>query len=100
MSEPRPLGSALDRLLGGLGPTTSSLVDLHDRWQEIVGEAVAKHSHPVRFVDGHLVVEVDDPRWATQMRFLESTIVSSASRTLGVGIQRVEVRVSKRPPGR
>ena len=47
------------------------------RWDEAVGDAVAAHVQPVKLDGTTLVVEVDDPAWATQLRFLEAHAASS-----------------------
>ena len=46
------------------------------RWEEAVGAAIAANVRPVRLEDGTLLVEVDDPAWATQVRFLADDLRS------------------------
>lgn len=60
------------------------------------GRAVAAHVQPLRLDGSTLVVEVDDPAWATQMRFLESTLRARLAEVAGASIERIEVRVAKR----
>jgi predicted nucleic acid-binding Zn ribbon protein len=92
------LGDELNRLLRRLGSEpASSLSSVFDDWGSIVGEQVAAHVSPVRLQDGRLLVEVDDPTWATQMRFLESHIISSISARTSVAITAIEVRVKRNP---
>lgn len=92
------LGEELDRLLRRLGsePATS-LASVFDDWAALVGEQVAAHVSPVRLQDGRLLVEVDDPTWATQMRFLESHIIGSVSARTRVTISAIDVRVKRNP---
>ncbi len=52
----------------------SQMGDVFGRWAEAVGEALAAHITPVKLDGTKLVVEVDDPAWATQLRFLEATL--------------------------
>ncbi len=40
-----------------------------------MGPNVGANSRPVRLRDGVLTVAVADPAWATQLRFLEATLV-------------------------
>ena len=48
-------------------------------------------------LDGdRLVVEVDDPAWATQLRFLEGTMRTRLAEVAGASIERIEVRVARR----
>ena len=55
-------------------PTASQMGGVFGRWAEAVGDAVAAHVTPVKLDGSTLVVEVDDPAWATQLRFLETTL--------------------------
>ena len=52
----------------------SQMGGVFGRWAEAVGDAVADHVKPVKLDGTKLVVEVDDPAWATQLRFLETTL--------------------------
>jgi predicted nucleic acid-binding Zn ribbon protein len=49
----------------------------------------------VRLDDGVLVVEADEPAWATQVKFLSGTIMARLAEVAGVRIERVEVRVGR-----
>jgi len=90
------LGDELNRLLRRLGSEpVSSLASVFDEWPLLVGEQVAAHVSPIRLQDGRLLVEVDDPTWATQMRFLESHIIDSVSARSQVAITAIEVRVKR-----
>lgn len=66
------------------------------RWDEAVGEQVAAHVKPVKLDEGVLVVEVDDPAWATQVKFLTPTITQRLGEVAGVLVERIEVRVDRR----
>ncbi len=65
------------------------------RWQEAVGEAVARHVQPLRLDGARLVVEVDDPAWATQLRFLEANLRDRLLAVTGAQIDEFEIRVSR-----
>jgi predicted nucleic acid-binding Zn ribbon protein len=66
------------------------------RWEEAVGSAVAAHVQPVKLDGEVLVVEVDDPAWATQIRFLEGTLRDRLREVAGAHVERLEVRVARR----
>ena len=66
------------------------------RWEEAVGEAVARHVQPLRLDGSRLVVEVDDPAWATQLRFLEANLRERLLAVAGARIDEFEIRVSRR----
>lgn len=56
---------------------------VHEVWERIAGEAVAAHVRPVRLLGGVLVLEVSSGAWATQVRYLESTLIERANAELG-----------------
>ena len=94
--EPRPLSESLDRLTAALGvPSASSLGAVFDRWDEIVGEGVSAHVRPRSLRDGTLVVEVDQPVWVTQLRFLEADVLRRVAEVAGAPADRLEVRLQR-----
>ena len=44
-------------------------------WAEIAGPTVANHSRPIRLNGDILYVEVDDPIWLSQMRYMKEEIL-------------------------
>jgi predicted nucleic acid-binding Zn ribbon protein len=95
---PSPLRDGLQPVVRRLGGPSIAAVDgVFGRWEEIVGERVAAHTRPLSLRDGRLVVGVDDPAWATQVRFLEAEVLTRVAAVLGPGeVSAIEVRV--RPP--
>jgi predicted nucleic acid-binding Zn ribbon protein len=51
---------------------------------------------PVRLDRGVLLVEVDDPAWATQVRLLEDQLRTRLQDVAGVSVERIELRVGRR----
>jgi len=50
------------------------------RWSDVVGEVVAAHCHPIRLEeDGTLVVSADSTAWATQLAYLQGTLMDRLS---------------------
>ena len=78
------------------GPSRTAVSGLFGRWDEAVGAQVAAHVKPVKLDEGVLVVEVDDPAWATQVKFLTPTITQRLADVAGVRVERIEVRVDRR----
>ena len=76
--------------------TASQMGGVFGRWAEAVGDAVAAHVTPVKLDGSTLVVEVDDPAWATQLRFLETTLKQRLLEVAGAVVDTVEVRVKRR----
>lgn len=104
--EPIPLADSLREVIAGLHPEptaargsrgsdATTLGGVFGRWEEAVGASVAAHVQPVKLDGPLLVVSVDDPAWATQLRFLEATLRQRLSEVAGATIERIEVRVSR-----
>ena len=99
--DPVPLSASLDAVVGGLrGPGRRDVGGVFGRWDDAVGPQVAAHAQPVRLDDGVLLVEVDEPAWATQMSFLATTVRERLAEVAGVTVERIEVRVARRRPAR
>ena len=96
-SQPRSLADSLDRVAASLGAGTtraSTLSGVFAQWADLVVESVAAHSRPRALRDGRLLVVVDEPGWATQLRWLEPDIVRRLGEVLGAGqVAAVDVRV-------
>lgn len=97
MREPVPISNSLDGVVRSLrGPSRQAVSGVFGRWDDAVGAQVAAHVRPVKLDDGVLVVEVDDPAWATQVRFLVPTITQRLVEVASVRVERIEVRVDRR----
>ena len=96
-SEPRPLDGSLDALSKRFGlQGAQGLGRLFAGWTDIVGVAMAEHVQPVRIDASSLVVTVDHPAWATQVRRLGDTLLDRAAERAGVERpERLEVRVRR-----
>jgi predicted nucleic acid-binding Zn ribbon protein len=96
---PRPLAEGLDDAVARLspkgvaGPPATSLSAVFTRWEEIAGEAVARHVQPVRLSGGVLVVAADHPAWATQVRALGAGLLVRVGEVSGTAPTRLEVTV-------
>ena len=87
------IGDVLRSLRGGDGRATAGLFA---RWAEIVGDAVAAHVRPVSLDADRLLVEVDEPGWATQLRFLQRDVLDRLHDVVGVRATALDVRVKRR----
>ena len=109
---PLPIGEALDDVVAGLarvdpgspgrarsavggpGARAAAVVGtVFSRWEELVGSSVARHTRPVRLAGGTLVVAVDQPAWATQLRVLAPGILERLTERTGEVIDQLEVVV-------
>lgn len=103
-----PIGEALAAVVASLGrkPTASggrgraggaATVSVFRSWDDAVGAQVAAHARPISLDDGRLLVEVDQPGWATQLRYLSATLIARLDAVIGAGVVRsIEVRVGRR----
>jgi len=66
---------------------------LHGIWPQIVGEDLAQRCRPGRLAGGTLVVVVESPRWATQLRYLEHVIAARVGEAVGAEVREVRVVV-------
>jgi predicted nucleic acid-binding Zn ribbon protein len=96
--DPVPLTSSLDRVVRSLRPGAgrAEVGGVFGRWEDAVGPAVALHVRPIRLDRGVLLVEVDDPAWATHVRFLADDLRSRLRSIAGVEVRELEVRVAGR----
>jgi predicted nucleic acid-binding Zn ribbon protein len=80
----RPISESVARLAKQLGLGDSlGLSAVFERWDEIVGHVLAAHTRPDRLRDGELVVVVDEPSWATEVRFLGDSIAKKCNERAG-----------------
>ncbi len=97
--EPIPLTSSINGVVRALRGGTSdarSMGTLFSRWVDAVGEVVADHARPVKLDGDRLLVEVDEPGWATQLRFLEADVIARLRSVAGLEVSRFDIRVKPR----
>lgn len=69
-----PLQKTLAKVLKGYHINDMESIRVFSLWPRIVGEKMADHCQPVRITGGILYVEVDDPVWLTQLRYMKIDI--------------------------
>jgi len=85
--EPTPVGASLDRVARRFGiRSATTLPAVFERWSDLVGEGVGARTTPRALRGTTLVVAVDDPSWATQLRWLEADLVARIGVELGPGV--------------
>jgi len=94
---PRSIDASLDALSNQLGLGGSlGLGRLFARWEQIVGPAMAKHVQPVRLDAQALVVNVDHPAWATEVRHFGDDLLDKVAAATGTPrADQLEVRVRR-----
>lgn len=91
--DPQSLGEALGHVIEERGWSTEVNVHLLlGRWAELVGPAVAEHSHPEAFVDAVVVVRTTSTNWAAQLRLIAPQLLAKLNASLGEGtIKRLQI---------
>ena len=93
---PRALNEVLGKVLRRMRVSDqSSAIGLFSGWRQIVGDTIADHVAPKRLEKRVLVVEVDDPAWATQFKFLESQLIATLRDSVGDEVESLEIRVRR-----
>jgi len=92
---PKRVNTSLDRIMRHIGsPSGAAGAAVFTRWEEAVGAAVAVHARPLSLRGTTLVVAVDAPAYATQLRMLTPQLLARLGQIAGPGvIDGVEVRV-------
>ena len=86
---------AVARNLGGAGGP--ALVDLLQRWPEVVGEQLAAHCVPVSLRNNLLTIVAYESAWGAQLGWLEADLHRRLDEALGAGVvTRIAVRVRPR----
>jgi len=102
----QPLSAALDEVLASLQPPTTNAAapastaktvgGVFARWEDAVGAQIAAHARPVKLAAGRLLVEVDEPGWASQLRYLEAELLGRIAAVVGPGVEAIDWRVRRR----
>ena len=95
--DPRRVSDFLDAATRRLGaPGSNVTMRVFSRWPDLVGPDIAAHSRPVSLHDGTLVLAVDHPAWATQLRFMTADLLTRIAEVTG-GSEVVEIQVRVAP---
>lgn len=94
--EPRPLSDGLDAVVKSLkGSSAGTVRGVFGQWADAVGPAIAAHVRPIKLDGAVLVVEVDEPGWATQLRYLDREVMERLHSVTGARVERLDVRVAR-----
>ncbi len=80
---------------GSAPPSAAVWGTVFTRWEEIVGPSLARHTRPLRLESAVLVVAVDQPPWATQVRALAPGILDRLRERTGETLEHLEVVVRR-----
>jgi predicted nucleic acid-binding Zn ribbon protein len=82
--DPIPLRDAVNAVGRELGlPPSDALGQVSAAWTTVAGTTLAAHSRVRSLRDGEAVIEVENPAWATQIRYLAKDLVEGLDEALG-----------------
>jgi predicted nucleic acid-binding Zn ribbon protein len=70
-----PLKNTLGRILRNHNIKDLEEVKIFSAWSQIAGEKMAAHTRPTNISNRILYVEVDDPLWLSQLKYMKQEIV-------------------------
>ena len=94
---PRPMSGSVDRLMKHMkAPEVSIIESVFSRWPELVGDVIGSHTRPVRIEEGALLIEVDDPAWASEMEWMGEELVRQIRTKLETDqVRGLKVRIAR-----
>lgn len=100
-SQPQSLAAVLSAVLddGALG-SAGALLRVCRAWPEVVGATLAAHSRPAAFRDGALVVEVEHPLHAQELKLGERRVLDRLRLDARVEARELVFAVARKRPSR
>ncbi len=94
---PRPVRFGVERVMRHLhAPTTGVIRSVFADWPGLVGEVIGAHSRPIEVTDGTLLIEVDDPAWASELGWLSEDLLARIRESLDTNeINEIRVRIAR-----
>jgi len=78
-----PIQKTLAKVLKGFRIKDLDSIKIFAIWDRVAGEKLAGHCQPVRINRGILYVEVDDPIWLAQVKYMKVNILNKITDALG-----------------
>ncbi len=93
-----PLKDVIDSLLNDSRlPFNPADAQIWAIWQEVVGQAIARHAHPAWIKEARLRVTVSDPIWIQELQFLGNDIKAKLNQKLGrTAVETIEFKLGTR----
>ena len=83
------LKTAIDSMLRKFGIDNAiAQNDALNKWNEIVGETVAKNTEPDRVEHGVIIIKVSSPTWRQELYFQKKEIIKKINHTIGKNVIR------------
>jgi predicted nucleic acid-binding Zn ribbon protein len=94
------VAESLDAVTGPLGtPPSDLMTSVFGRWESLVGPEIAAHATPTSLRAGVLVLVVDQPAWAAQLRYLTADLRTRIEAATGQdAVADIQIRVAGDDP--
>jgi predicted nucleic acid-binding Zn ribbon protein len=93
---PVPLSDSLAQVASGLTKKNlAGFAAVAAAWDAVIGAEIQEHARPLKLEGATLVVAVDAPAWATQVRLLGGAIIRDLNGANNVEVEGIEVVVRK-----
>jgi predicted nucleic acid-binding Zn ribbon protein len=91
------MSGSVNRLMKHMkAPEVSVVESVFSNWADIVGEVIGAHTRPVKIEEGNLLIEVDDPAWASEMEWMGEELVRQVREKLNTDqVKTLTVRIAK-----
>jgi predicted nucleic acid-binding Zn ribbon protein len=81
-----PLKSTLGRILRNHNIKDLEEVKIFSAWNDIAGERMAMHTRPTNISNRILFIEVDDPLWLSQLKYMKLDIIEKLDTKIKPGL--------------
>jgi predicted nucleic acid-binding Zn ribbon protein len=80
------LKGALGRVLRDYNIKDLEEIKIFSAWNDIVGEKMASHTRPSNINNRILYIEVDDPLWLSQLKYMKQDIIDKIDIRIKTGL--------------
>lgn len=81
-----PLKSTLGKILRNHNIKDLEEVKIFSAWNDIAGARMAAHTRPTNISNRILYIEVDDPLWLSQLKYMKQEIVDKINTKIKTGL--------------
>lgn len=85
--DPQPLGRLVGRIAEDRGwEEEIGQGTVFGMWEQIVGADISAHATPTTLTDKVLHIQAESTAWATQLRYMQSTVIAKIAAAVGDGV--------------
>ena len=81
-----PLKNTLGKILKAHNIKSFEEIKIFSSWPEIAGDRMAAHTRPTNIHNKILFIEVDDPIWLTQLKYMKQAIIDKIETQIKPGV--------------